>query len=83
FLALMDTGPDKLRKFTKELENSAGTAGRVSKVQLDNFNGSLVELESALEGVKIEVFTPMLPVLTDLADKGTTAASVFNKWLGS
>lgn len=83
FLALMDTGPDKLRKFTKELENSAGTAGRVSKIQLDNFNGSLVELESALEGVKIEVFTPMLPVLTDLADKGTTAASVFNKWLGS
>ncbi|WP_258073014.1 phage tail tape measure protein [Brevibacillus laterosporus] len=83
FLALMDTGPDKLRKFTKELENSAGTSGRVAKVQLDNFNGSLVELESALEGVKIEVFTPMLPVLTDLADKGTTAASVFNKWLGS
>lgn len=83
FLALMDAGPDKLRKFTKELENSGGTAGQVAKVQLDNFNGSLVELESALEGVKIEVFTPMLPVLTDLADKGATAASVFNKWLGS
>ncbi|MGG0757566.1 phage tail tape measure protein [Brevibacillus laterosporus] len=83
FLALMDAGPDKLRKFTKELENSGGTAGRVSKVQLDNFNGSLVQLESALEGLKIEVFTPLLPTLKDLADKGTTAASVFNKWLGS
>ncbi|MCG7319609.1 phage tail tape measure protein [Brevibacillus laterosporus] len=83
FLALMDTGPDKLRKFTKELENSGGTAGRVSKVQLDNFNGSLVQLESALEGLKIEVFTPMLPTLKDLAEKGANAASVFNKWLGS
>ncbi|WP_324826051.1 phage tail tape measure protein [Brevibacillus laterosporus] len=83
FLALMDAGPDKLRKFTKELENSAGTAGRVSKIQLDNFNGSLVELESALEGLKIEIFTPMLPTLRDLADKGANAASVFNKWFGS
>ncbi|WP_254068389.1 phage tail tape measure protein [Brevibacillus sp. 7WMA2] len=83
FLALMDAGPDKLRKFTKELENSGGTAGRVSKVQLDNFNGSLVQLESALEGLKIEVFTPLLPTLKDLAEKGANAASVFNKWLGS
>ncbi|CCF14212.1 phage tail tape measure protein, TP901 family, core region [Brevibacillus laterosporus GI-9] len=83
FLALMDAGPDKLRKFTKELENSGGTAGRVSKIQLDNFNGSLVELESALEGLKIEIFTPMLPTLRDLAEKGANAASVFNKWLGS
>ncbi|WP_302622190.1 phage tail tape measure protein [Brevibacillus laterosporus] len=83
FLALMDTGPDKLRKFTKELENSAGTSGRIAKVQTDNFKGAVDQLNSALEGVKIEVFTPMLPVLTDLADKGTTAASVFNKWLGS
>ncbi|WP_309304459.1 phage tail tape measure protein [Brevibacillus laterosporus] len=83
FLALMDAGPDKLRKFTKELENSGGAAGRVAKVQLDNFNGSLVQLESALEGLKIEVFTPLLPTLKDLAEKGANAASVFNKWLGS
>ncbi|MFB0829448.1 phage tail tape measure protein [Brevibacillus laterosporus] len=83
FLALMDTGPDKLRKFTKELENSAGTSGRVAKVQTDNFKGAVDQLNSALEGLKIEVFTPLLPTLKDLAEKGANAASVFNKWLGS
>jgi TP901 family phage tail tape measure protein len=68
FLALMDTGPDRLKDFTGELENSGGTARRVAKEQLDNLNGSLTELKSASEGAAISIGSTLSPYIRQAAE---------------
>ncbi|WP_340673151.1 phage tail tape measure protein [Brevibacillus agri] len=61
FLTLIDAGPDKLRKFTRELERSNGTAKEIAGKQLDNFNGSIELLRSSLDSLKINAVGPLLP----------------------
>lgn len=61
FLTLIDAGPEKLRAFTRELERSNGAAKTIATRQLDNFNGSVKLLESALESLKINAVGPLLP----------------------
>ncbi|WNF07480.1 phage tail tape measure protein [Brevibacillus borstelensis] len=61
FLTLIDAGPEKLRAFTRELENSTGAAKTIAARQLDNFNGSVKLLNSALESLKINAVGPLLP----------------------
>ncbi|MEJ8548672.1 phage tail tape measure protein [Brevibacillus borstelensis] len=46
FLTLIDAGPEKLRSFTRELQNSNGAAKTIAARQLDNFNGSVKLLDS-------------------------------------
>lgn len=53
--ALVSQGADALRELTKELEEAAGTADRVSKVQMKGFNGMLKELESAFEELQLRI----------------------------
>ncbi|PRS16548.1 phage tail tape measure protein [Bacillus paralicheniformis] len=62
-LALMDAGQGKIEAFTKELENSGGTAEEIAKKQLDNLKGQLIILKSALEGAAIAIGTALLPAL--------------------
>jgi len=60
---LIDSGAEALRQFTKELENSAGTADRIASQKLDNLKGDTVEFRSAMEGLKITLekkFDPQL-----------------------
>ncbi|WNF06384.1 phage tail tape measure protein [Brevibacillus borstelensis] len=61
FLTLIDAGPEKLRSFTRELQNSNGAAKTIAARQLDNFNGSVKLLDSALESLKINAVGPLLP----------------------
>ncbi|MEA3594695.1 phage tail tape measure protein, partial [Staphylococcus aureus] len=63
-MALVNQGSAALEKLTKELEDSGGTAERVSKVQMEGFNGVLKELQSAAEGTAIALGTLLFPVLT-------------------
>ncbi|MEK3893196.1 phage tail tape measure protein [Bacillus sp. FSL W7-1354] len=62
-LALMDAGQGKIEAFTKELENSGGTAEEIAKKQLENLKGQLTYLKSALEGAAIAIGTALLPAL--------------------
>lgn len=52
---LLESGSDTLAQYTKELENSDGTAKRMADTMVDNFAGSLLMLRSALEGVAIQL----------------------------
>lgn len=70
-MALVNQGSAALEKLTKELEDSGGTAERVSKVQMEGFNGVLKELQSAAEGTAIALGTLLFPVLTVLGNKAT------------
>ncbi|WP_435244959.1 phage tail tape measure protein [Streptomyces tendae] len=74
-LALVDQGSGALVKLTKELENSGGTADKISKIQMEGLKGQLVSLKSAWEGLMIEIGDlGVLDLATD-AVKGLTTAT--------
>ncbi|MBK4202702.1 phage tail tape measure protein [Bacillus subtilis] len=62
-LALMDAGQGTIEKFTKELENSGGTAEEIATKQLDNLKGQLTILKSALTGAALAIGDTLLPAL--------------------
>jgi len=70
--ALMGVGIDNIREYSQVLGNSTGKAAAVAKMQLDNFNGAVVMLGSAWEGLKISIGEIFLPVLTPLIQGITT-----------
>lgn len=53
---LMGVGEDGLNSFTKELENADGSAKAMADTMGDNLQGSISNLESALEGLKIALY---------------------------
>ncbi|MEC0431418.1 phage tail tape measure protein [Bacillus subtilis] len=53
FITLMHAGKDKLQDFTKELENSGGTAEKIADKQMDNLAGSFEYLKSATNNAVI------------------------------
>lgn len=68
FLALIDAGPETLRQFTRELENSEGAASDIADVMKDNLKGSLIDLTSALESSKIAIGDAFTPAVQDATD---------------
>lgn len=56
FLTLMAAGPDALRKFTSELENSTGRAEEIAAIMLDNTQGKLLLFKSKVEGAWIDFY---------------------------
>lgn len=58
--AFKDMGAAGFEKLQGDIQNSAGAAERMAKIRLDNFKGSVVLLQSALEGLSIELFTTSL-----------------------
>lgn len=71
-ISLLDQGSEKLRSFSKDLEDSGGTAQRIADKQLEGFKGALIELRSAVEGLFIELAdTGVLKGLEDAVDSVT------------
>ncbi|MGN7332517.1 phage tail tape measure protein [Bacillus altitudinis] len=79
FVSLLAVGSDEIRRYTKALEESGGTADRVAKTQMDNLKGSFEELKSALEGVGIKLGNEFLPHIRSIVDQGTNLVGVFSK----
>jgi len=64
--ALVSQGADALTDLTTELENSAGTAQRISDVQMQGFWGMWKEIKSVMEALAISIGDALLPALTSL-----------------
>jgi TP901 family phage tail tape measure protein len=79
-MALISQGADGLEKLTKELENSGGTAERVSKVQMEGFNGMMKEFWSGVEGVAIALGTLLLPSLIEIGKYVTELVNKFTEF---
>lgn len=79
FLALLDSGQESLVKFTKELENSGGTAEKIASIQLDNLKGSWEELTGALETAAITVGTILIPAIRAVVEFATELINKFNQ----
>lgn len=65
---LVNEGSDNVRNFTKELENSEGTAKEMSEKLLDNLAGSITLLTSAINAFLINVGDRLAPYIRKLAD---------------
>lgn len=59
---IVSQGTDKLREFSKELENSTGAAQAMAETKLDNLQGDITILKSATEGFGIAMYDAMTNV---------------------
>jgi len=80
-IKLVQGGADKLRDFTRELENAGGTAQRVAEIQMEGYKGQMTKLSSATEGFRIALGERLLPALTDNAESMTEFTSEMVKAL--
>lgn len=65
---LLEQGSDELKNYTTELENSDGAAKDMADTMMDNAEGAIVRMQSALSGLKIELGEKLLPILGAGAD---------------
>lgn len=92
-LAIINTSADKYNALAASIDNSGGAADKAAKTQLDNLNGQITLLKSAVEGASIAFGNRLLPYLKrattfvqGLMDKinGLSDAQMDNiiKWAG-
>lgn len=65
---LMAAGSEEIRRYTKVLELSEGTARKMAQTQLDNLAGSFTLLKSAVSGLMIEMSGPLAGALKKVVD---------------
>lgn len=68
---LLASGSDRLREYRKELEDASGASSNMASVMRDTLQGRLNSLKSAVEGVKISIFTMTSGPLSDAIEKTT------------
>lgn len=78
FLALIDAGPSKLKKYSDSLKNSNGASKEAADKMKDNLKGSLEQLGGAFESLGITIGTAFAPVLRGLAKAVTFLVEKFN-----
>lgn len=82
--ALIQQGSDKLAGLTKELENSGGTADRISKIQMKGWRGEVTRLKNAWEGLMIEIGdTGLLTGATKALTGVTTGVRGLADWVNT
>ena len=83
FLAIVNAAPEDLDKLTNAIDNSAGAAKAMSEVRIDNLEGDVTILKSAVEGAQIAIsdkLTPSIRKYTQIGTKTVTAmADAFGK----
>lgn len=73
--ALVGTSADRWATLTDEITNSTGAAQDMAKTQLDNLNGDITIMKSALEGVQNAVSEKLTPDLRNFVQLGTDGLS--------
>lgn len=66
FMALLKIGPDRIREYTEELRNSAGTAAEIAEIQNSGLIGSLKKLRSGFEEAAIAIGNALIPTMQTL-----------------
>jgi TP901 family phage tail tape measure protein len=68
---LLQSGSERLREYRKELEGASGASTVMAAVMRDTLQGRLNSLKSAVEGVKISIFSMTRGPLVEVVDKMT------------
>lgn len=88
-VAVLQAGGDALRKYRKQLEGAAGSTSKMAATMRDTTRGSLNNLNSAIEGVSISLFSmtggPIKEVIDRMTDwvraNGDVVASGIGEWV--
>lgn len=67
-LAIVNATDDKFEELTEAIKNSEGAAARMANIKMDTLQGSMYYLQSAAEGVKIEIGQKLEPYLRGFID---------------
>lgn len=73
--ALLGTSQERWNELGTSIKESAGAAGQMAETQLDNLNGDITLMNSALEGTKIAFSDGITPALRDTVQTVTKALS--------
>lgn len=76
-------GGDALREYRKQLEGATGAASNMASVMRDTLQGRLNSLNSAVEGVKISIFSMTEGPLADAIEKTTEWVRANEKLIAS
>lgn len=81
WLNVLEAGPEVFNDLVAQMENCDGEAEKMAEVMLNNAKGSIVQLQSAVEGAAISIGTIFLPVVADAAKWGADAAATVSTWV--
>lgn len=73
--ALLGTSTDRFDELTNAILNSKGAAEAMADTQLDNLNGDITLMKSALEGAKIALSDGLTPAIRDVVQSVTAFLS--------
>lgn len=80
-LAIVNASEADYQKLAHAIDTCNGSAQRMAETKLDNYAGQVKLLESAIDGLKLEIGSQLAPVLTDLAGGATTVVGGLTKLL--
>lgn len=75
-LAIVNASSADFEKLTSAIDNSAGAAEKMANVSIDNLEGDITIMKSAIEGAEIAIsdkFTPSLRKYTQIGTKAISA----------
>lgn len=81
FVELMSQGGDAIRKASKALQSSDGTAARIAGTQINNLAGDAIIATSAFEGLQIAVGEALVAPLRVLIRAGTQVIATLSQWV--
>lgn len=69
--ALLATSQERFNELSGAIDNASGAAQQMADTQLDNLNGDITLMKSALEGAKITLSNKLTPTLRKFVQFGT------------
>lgn len=82
-LSIINTSTDDYNSLSDAIKNSGGAADQAAKTQLDNLNGQLTLLKSALEGAAITIGDKLMPYIKTAVGWVQKATDWFNSLSGA
>lgn len=80
-LAVVNAGEADYRKLADAINTCAGAAREMSETRLDNYEGQITRLNSAVDGLKLTVGEQLEPLLASIASGATAAVGGLNTLL--
>ena len=80
-LAIANASDEDFNKLSDAINNSAGAAGQMAEIKMDNLQGDVDKLKSAMEGLGITIFEQVRNNLRGLAQDGISALDTINQKL--
>lgn len=77
-LAIMNASESDFENLTKQINNSSGSAERMSKIMMNNLKGSIEQFKGALESTGIILGKKLTPEVDKFVKKGTKLVESFN-----